>query len=501
MSSKKSYDLFKTLTNDDLKEICKSKKLRRYSGLRHDQLAKFVAENSCLSFEEVEVIVNDLRDDKLISKVRDADDHFQMKKVTIDHYDNQLIKAKVGRYEVSIYNLGTDDFYYRCGEGCQDFSYQVKNNKYPFCKHYPAVIAELIYQKDIDPNQKINNISGRVLDTLKDMVEKRRREDGFEIGPRGRDIDNTLKELDDNLIKISKQDDKLARQKYFESSVKVFETLVNNAFMLLDYETIPRRKEGGWDLLVVGTYAPVPYLAVVECKTANSGVYDHLVHDPDYLSRLKSYVTDMCKNKLNGVYRDYVKYMVLVAPDFPEEIVKFQSTFKQMTGGIKLSFLPASTLLYWVKSYRENPILTHFNSECMFNKGIIKNEDVDSLFLKSEEHIKHLIKKSKEAMKVKMDYIVLRNSDFSYINIDEVMLKEMIEEIILSLHPYLLKKGIDTTTGAGNISIKHDYYKIWEKVLKALIEEFTAILEEQSFVQVKRSNLKENLIQYLGLND
>ena len=252
---------------------------------------------------------------------------------------------------------------------------------------------------------------------------------------------------------------------------------------------------------MVGTYAPDPYLAVVECKTASSGVYEYLVHDPDYLSRLKTYVTDMCKDKLNGVYKDYVKYMMIVAPGFPEEIVKFRSTFKHMTGGIKLSFLPASTLLYWIDKYRENPILTHFVSECIFKQGIVTEKDIDLLFVKSEEHIQNLIETSKEALRTKMDETTQRHTDYSYIKIDEIMLKDIMDGVISSLHPYMLKKGINATTGAETINIKHDNYKIWKKILKALTEEFTSILEEQSFIQVKRSDLKENLIQYLGIND
>lgn len=37
--------------------------------------------------------------------------------------------------------------------------------------------------------------------------------------------------------------------------------------------------------------------------------------------------------------------MVVVAPDFPDEINENIEQFKQIIGGIKLSFLPVSTLL------------------------------------------------------------------------------------------------------------------------------------------------------------
>ena len=66
----------------------------------------------------------------------------------------------------------------------------------------------------------------------------------------------------------------------------------------------------------------------------------------------------MCKDQLMGAYKDYVKYMVVVAPDFPEKIPEYVSQFQEMTGGIKLSFLSVPSLLYLVEKYKENPILT-----------------------------------------------------------------------------------------------------------------------------------------------
>ena len=498
--SSAEYGLLKSLTIKELKEICKLHDLKGYSKFKQNELARFIADNLDLPQGKIEDIVNRLWDDKLLSKVKDAEDHFLRNTVEIDYFDDDLVKAHVGRYEIKIINLGKDDFSYYCDDGCADYLYQVrKNNKYPFCKHYPAVIAELIYKGNLDVKKTPPNyISGKVLDSLYDMIEKRRKEDGV-VMPLGRDIDNNLQNLKDDLLEISKQNEQIAREKYHNSSSKVFEDMVDQAFQLLEYETIPQRREQGWDLLVIGTYAPEPYIAVVECKTAKSGVYDYLLRDPNYLVRLKSYCVDLCKEKLMGGYKDYVKYLVIVAPNFPEEIVKFRPQFKQMTGGIELSFLPASTLLYMVEKYRENPILTHYKSECIFKQGIVTKEDIDKLFLRSEEHIQNIIETAKESLKYQMDQICQCNTDACYIKLDEILLKKIIDEVISALDPYLLKQGKNETTGMKTISIKHDYYKLWERILNALTEEFTEILKEQSDLQVKRSDLKEGIIRYLGI--
>ena len=98
-----------------------------------------------------------------------------------------------------------------------------------------------------------------------------------------------------------------------------------------------------------------------------------------------------------------------------------------------------------------------------------------------------------------MDQICQCNTDACYIKLDEILLKKIIDEVISALDPYLLKQGKNETTGMKTISIKHDYYKLWERILNALTEEFTEILKEQSDLQVKRSDLKEGIIRYLGI--
>ena len=439
MSSQEKYLELKGLNIKELKEICRNHDLRGYSSLKHDNLAKFTADNLDLSTTEVNDLVNTYWENKLVSKIKDAEDYILRKDVEIIGYQNDLIKAKAGKYKITIYNLGKKKFKYRCEGGCNDFDYNVKKHKYPFCKHYTAVIAELIYNGKLDPKKTLtSHISGKSLTILHEIIKKRKNEEGIEL-PKGRNIDNNLQNLKDDFIKISKQDDKLAREKYGENSTKIFKSLVNEAFKLLEFETIPQRREQGWDLLVLGTYAPNPYMAVIECKTAISGIYN--INDPNYLVILKSYCIDMVKDKLIGDYKDYMKYMVIVAPDFPDEIVKFRSKFKDMTGGIQLSFLPASSLLYLVEKYREDPILTHYVSESIFVQGIITKEYIDKLFISSEEHIENLIKEGKKVLKKEMCDVNKCHADAFYIKLDESILNKIIYGIISKLQPYLLKQA------------------------------------------------------------
>ena len=500
MTAKKKYAILKNLTSKELKEICKQHELRGFSGLKQNELAKFASENLDIPVEEIESLANRFMEDKLLGKLKDAKDYFMIKQVEIEYFDEDLIKARVGGYGITIKNLGTDDFSYTCDERCQDWLYQVKKGKYPFCKHYPAVIAELIYRGDIDPKVKPNHISGRVYDALLEIVEERKREEGLtQIG--GRNIEQTLEDLKADFLMISRQDSKLARKKYHDTAEKAFETLVDEAFLLLEFDTIPRRREHGWDLLLIGTHATPPYVAVIECKTSASGIYDYLTRDPDYLVRLKSYCIDMTKNKLIGVYRDYVKYMVLIAPDFPKEMETFCSQFKHLTEGIKLSFLPVPTLLYLVEKYRENPIVTHTFIERLFMKeGIIRESDVDSIFSESAEYIAALTQRARNELKRKMEEFSHRTTDACFIKVDSVILQSVINHVLSILEPDLIKMGVKESTGIETISIKHDYFEIWSQVLHGLADEFTKILSEESFLQTKRTELKGELIRFLDIH-
>lgn len=280
-------------------------------------------------------------------------------------------------------------------------------------------------------------------------------------------------------MEISCKNNVLAREKYGETAEKVFKILVDESFQLLEYETILNRRNDVWDLLVLGTYAPKPYVAVVDCRAAQAGIYEYLVQNSNYLEKLKSFCIDLCKDKLMGIYKNYVKYMVVVAPDFPEEITQFVTQFNQMTDGIKLSFLPVSSLLYLVECYCDNPILTHYNSESLFKKDIITTEDIDELFKISEEHVAELSKAACNVLRYRMTELCKGHTDACHIKLDEIYLQQIIEDIISTLNPHLHKEGINGPTGIKTFNLNHDYYILWDKILKELVNEFTNVLKEQ----------------------
>lgn len=491
MSSPNIENLLKTITKKDLAEICKNNGLKGYSLLNQKDLVKFAANNLKLSTSEIQSLVIQLQEAKLIGKVKDSEDFILRKAVKIESCDNDLIMATVDNLKVKINNLGTEDFSYACDGKCKDYIYRVRQNKSPFCKHYPAVIGELISQEKL--NKEANHLSGKKLDALMEIVEKRKKEDGIIISD-DRNVEDTLENLKSDLFEISCKNTVLSREKYNDIPEKVFKTLVDQSFQLLEYETIFNRRNEGWDLLVLGTHAPQPYIAVVNCKAAQLGT----INNPN-IHNLKTFCIDMCKDQLLGAYKDYVKYMVLVGPDFPEDITQYVTEFNQLTNGIKLSFLPVSTLIYLVEKYRENPILTHYNSESLFKKDIITKTDVDELFTISEEYLKKLCSDSREILKNRMKDICQRNTDACYIKMDEVYLQHIIEEVISTLRPNLIKQGVNDTTGINTFSLNHDYYLLWEKVLHELVDEFTRILKEQSESQVQRSVLKEELIKYFEI--
>ena len=500
MSTKKKVALLKKLPKNDLVEICKNHGIKGYSGLSQAKLAEHIAKSCDLSLEELEDLVNSFIEHKLIGKVNDARDHFLLKKVSIEHFSEDMIIADVSGYRIKISNLGRDDFSYSCDEKCADYVYQVKKGRYPFCKHYPAVLAEVVYQGLVEPGS-LNHITGKVLDALLNLVEERKKEDGV-LTPLGRDTEGSLKRIVEDYIEISRQNTRLARQKYNGPPEKVFEELTEQAFQLLEFDTITRTSGTGWDLLVIGTHATPPYITVVECKTAASGVYDYIIRirNPDYLIRLKSYCIDLVKDKLLGVYKDYVRYMVVVSPDFPDEIEKYALQFRHMTGGIKLSFLPAKTLVYLVQKFRENPILTHDLLNSLFeSEKIIREEDVDKLFDEADRRIETLTELAKLKLREKFEEFAARTADACFIKMDEILLQTLIYDILHVLQPDLVKTGKKSTTGVTTVHLKHDYFKIWERVLNGLVEEFVRLLEEESEVQQKRTELKEELIKFLEL--
>jgi len=82
---------------------------------------------------------------------------------------------------------------------------------------------------------------------------------------------------------------------------------------------------------------------------------------------------------------------------------------------------------------------------------------------------------------------------------DEILLQTLIYDVLNALQPDLVKIGKKSTTGVTTIHLKHDYFKIWGEVLRGLVEEFVRLLEEESNVQQKRTDLKEDLIKFLEL--
>lgn len=159
----------------------------------------------------------------------------------------------------------------------------------------------MIYEKEVSPKDKINYIEGRVLEELLEVVNQRRRDEGEEITRR--DIEGDLEKLNTDFLYIARQNRTLARKKYHDESEKVFEDLVNRAFLLLDFDTIPQRSGHGWDIVLIAGRAVHPYFIVVECKTAAEGTYNYLVKKQDYLYTLKNYCLDLFKDKLIGAYK------------------------------------------------------------------------------------------------------------------------------------------------------------------------------------------------------
>ena len=58
---------------------------------------------------------------------------------------------------------------------------------------------------------------------------------------------------------------------------------------------------------------------------------------------------------------------------------------------------------------------------------------------------------------------------------------------------------LPSTTGVKTAHIKHDYFEIWRNVLEGLVAEFVDLLKEESEIQERRTELKEDLIRFLEL--
>lgn len=489
--------LLKTLTTTDLKEICKQNSFTGFSGLKHNQLAKFVAENLNITLDETKALVEKYTTDKLLHKVRDGAGYFLSKQVEIKYQDDELIKALVRNHSITINNLGKPGFSYFCDDKCHDYQYQVKTGRFPFCKHFPAVIAELVFSGYLNLREvAIEGIDEVVLEELMKIVEGREKAEGKLF--KDRDIEGNLAKLNSDLIKIANQDNKVAREKYRDVAANVFEELVQQAFLLLEFDTIPRVNPHGWDILLIAGRGCPPYLVVVECKTSASGAYDLLLTKPDYLVRLKSYCLDMVRDKLVGVYRDYVKYLAVVAPGFPKEIERYCPQFRTTTG-IKMTFWPAEVLLSFVNRYREDPIVTHNWMEPLFDsEKVVGQEDIAEVFERSEREIGSLTERIRGKLRQRFSQFSRTSSDASFINLDLVMVESLIRDLLDMMAPELLVTGKKGVTGVDTVNIKHDYFEIWKRVLQQLGEEFASILKEESFHQVKSPDLKDSILRLLA---
>jgi len=492
MSNKREkLAILQTLTVCNLKEICEKNNLKGYSGTKKE-LVKFMVDNLEISLEELKDICNVYLSDKLLGKIRDSRDHFLNKRVTIRCRDKNSLIVEAGGHRVIINNLGKEDFFYLCDDKCADYLYQVKRGSTPFCKHYAAAIAQLLYEKEVSPKDKINYIEGEVLEELLGVVNQRKKDEGEEIS--SRDIEGDLERLNTDFLDIARQDRAVARKKYHDEPENVFEDLVNRAFLLLDFDTIPQRSAHGWDIILIAGRAVHPYFIVVECKTAMEGTYSYLVKKQDYLYTLKNYCLDLFKDKLIGAYKGYAKYMLLVAPDFPEETEGCCRRFRDLTG-FQLSFLPAAVLLRLVKRYRENPILNHDWIEPFFQKErVLKEKDVEELFEQAEREIDLLAERLCTRLRERFKQFSQISGDAAFIKLDMNVVSSVLEEMISEMPELVIpeRKGI-----VDYINIEHDYYEIWGRILKRLGRELVNILKETSFAQVKNTELKEDLLKML----
>ena len=205
--------ILKTCTVSNLKEICKKYNFKSSSGTKKE-LAQCIVDNLEISLEELKSVVDTYRTDKLLGKVRDGRDYFLNKRVAIRSKDQTSITVDVGGHRLIINSLGKEDFSYLCDDKCADYLYQVKKGRTSFCKHYAAAVAQLLYEKQISPKDKINHIDGEILEQLLEIVNQRTRDEGEETA--GRDIEGDLRKLNADLLKIARQDRTIARHKYHD---------------------------------------------------------------------------------------------------------------------------------------------------------------------------------------------------------------------------------------------------------------------------------------------
>lgn len=108
---------------------------------------------------------------------------------------------------------------------------------------------------------------------------------------------------------------------------------------------------------------------------------------------------DMLKERLMGIYRDYVKYMLLVAPDFPGEIERFAP----------------------------------------HSEKVVRNEDIDKLFGEAERYVNNIVELVKRKLRESFEELTTRTADACFIKMEDILLQSLINEILKNLQPDLVK--------------------------------------------------------------
>ncbi len=157
--------------------------------------------------------------------------------------------------------------------------------------------------------------------------------------------------------------------------------------------------------------------------------------------------------------------------------------------------VPVPVLLKLVNRYRQTPILNHDWIEPFFQKErVIKEEDVEEIFKHAEKEIDLLSERLCTKLRERFKQISQISGDAAFIKLDMKVVSSVLEEIISEMPELVIpeRRGI-----VDYINIEHDYYEIWERILKRLGKEFVNILKETSFSQVKNTELKEDLLKML----
>ena len=124
---------------------------------------------------------------------------------------------------------------------------------------------------------------------------------------------------------------------------------------------------------------------------------------------------------------------------------------------------------------------------------------MDKLFSEAEKRIENLTELARQRLRERFRELASRTTDACFVKMDEILLQTLIYDLLDVLKPVLVKIGKKSTTGVKTVHIKHDYFEIWRNVLEGLVAEFVDLLKEESEIQERRTELKEDLIRFLEL--